>query len=430
MGEIVATEEKMYEHRGNEISIYDLVKKGSLDQIQNKLSKVTKMAFITVDYRGEPVTKSTGFTEFCTCRRKYSCYEKTCCLSGAFGGATAAINNKPYLYKCPSGLVEIAIPIILDQQYMGALLGGQVICEEDAKLDDFGNRIQEEMDWTKDVKLCEKYEKISKMSYEEISDIAELAFLLVRQMCEKESVLLEKKAYERKKVHLAAEKKRILEKEKQIEEMIVSQKKDRMNPHFMLNILNAVSGLAYIEDAEQTGEMVELLIEMLKYQMKPDDVPVSLKEELGNVEAYLKIQKLRFEDKMTYEIIQGENLEDQMILPKTLLPFVENAVSHGILSRKGKGSIKLICYLDQGDCLITVEDEGSGFTMQQLNKVYEPFRGHYESSRVSSDIYATRQRLISKYGPQYDIKLAASGETGTRVLLRIPQAVERVRYYV
>ena len=57
MGEIVATEEKMYEHRGNEISIYDLVKKGSLDQIQNELSKVTKMAFITVDYRGEPVTK-------------------------------------------------------------------------------------------------------------------------------------------------------------------------------------------------------------------------------------------------------------------------------------------------------------------------------------------------------------------------------------
>ncbi|MCI5597207.1 MAG: hypothetical protein MR380_10960, partial [Lachnospiraceae bacterium] len=89
-----------------------------------------------------------------------------------------------------------------------------------------------------------------------------------------------------------------------------------------------------------------------------------------------------------------------------------------------------ICYLDQGDCLITVEDEGSGFTIQQLNRVYEPFQGHYENSRVSSDIYAIRQRLMRKYGPQYDIKLAASGNTGTRVLLRIPQSVERIRYHV
>lgn len=430
MGEIVATEDMMYTHRVTEISIYDLVEKGVLQDIQDQLSKVTKLAFTTVDYRGEAVTRPSGFTEFCACRRKYSCYEKSCCLSDAFGGATAAISNKPYIYKCPSGLVEIAVPIIIDKQYMGALLGGQVRCMEDIKLDDFGKRIHEEVDWTQDKKLCEKFNKTPVMAYDEICQIAELAFLFIRQMCDKESALLEKKGYERKKVHLMAENKRVKEKEKRIEEMVVTQKKDQMNPHFMLNILNAISGLAYIEDAKETGEMVELFIRMVKYQMKPDDVPVSLKEELENVECYLKIQQFRFEDKMTYEIIRGENLEEQMILPKTLLPFVENAVSHGILARKGKGSIKVICYLDQGDCLITVEDEGSGFTIQQLNRVYEPFQGHYENSRVSSDIYAIRQRLMRKYGPQYDIKLAASGNTGTRVLLRIPQSVERIRYHV
>lgn len=153
MGEIVATDEKMFSHRMNEISIYDLVKKGILDEIQEKLHKVTGMAFVTVDYRGEPVNKMSGFTEFCACRRKYSCYEKSCCLSDAFGGAAAAINNEPYVYKCPSGLVDIAIPIIIDQQYMGALLGGQVRCKETEILDDFGKRFRDGLDWKK-TKRC------------------------------------------------------------------------------------------------------------------------------------------------------------------------------------------------------------------------------------------------------------------------------------
>ena len=430
MGEIVAAKEKLFRHRVNEISIYDLAEKGILDEIQDNLSQVTDMAFVTVDYRGEAVTKPTGFTEFCASRRKYSCYGKNCCLSDAFGGATAAISNQPYIYKCPSGLVDIAIPIVIDQQYMGALLGGQVRCEDDKGLDDFREKLNDGADWKKDMEMCEMYDKVPIMSLERIKSIANLAFLSIQQMCEKETALLEKKGYERKKVHLMAENKRIKEKEKRIEELIASQKNVKMNPHFMLNILNAISGLAYIEDADQTGEMVKLLVQMTKYQMKPDDVPVSLREELEYVECYLKIQKLRFEDKMNYEIIKGEDLEEQMILPKTLLPFVENAVSHGILARRGKGNIKLFCYMDHGDCVITVEDEGSGFSVQQLNRVYEPFQGHYENSRVSSDIYMTRQRLIKKYGPQYDIKLASSGEKGTRILVRIPQSVERVRYYV
>ena len=430
MGEIVATDEKMFSHRVNEISIYDLVRKGILDEIQEKLHKVTGMAFVTVDYRGEPVNKMSGFTEFCSCRRKYSCYEKSCCLSDAFGGATAAISNEPYVYKCPSGLVDIAIPIIIDHQYMGAMLGGQVRCEETEGLDDFGKRFSDGLDWKKDKEMCEKFEKVPIMPLSRVKEIAELAFLYVRQMCEKESALLEKKGYERKRVHLMAESKRVKEKEKRMEEMVLAQKKDQMNPHFMLNILNVVSSLACIEDAEQTGRMVELFIRMIKYQMKPDDVLVSLAEELDNVECYLEIQKLRFEDKMNYEIIKGEDLEEQMILPKTLLPFVENAVSHGILARRGKGNIRLLCYVEQGDCMITVEDEGSGFTVQQLNKVYEPFQGHYENSRVGSDIYMTRQRLMKKYGPQYDIKLSPNGDEGTRILVRIPQSAERVRYYV
>lgn len=424
------TEKKTLEDHRKKCNIYELAQKGVLDEIQKQLGRVTNLAFVTVDYQGKTVTESFGCTEFCKCRRTYSCYSRNCCLSNAFGSATAAISNQPYSYRCPSGLVNFALPIVIDKQYMGAMIGGQVRCNDAEDLDDFGKRFQDRTDWKKDSEMYRKYNQIPIMPFRQIQDIAELAFLYVRQFCEKESAFLAEKEWERKTVRLSAEVTQLREKEKQMDDLLMVQKKEPMNVEFMLNILNAVSSLAFIEDAHQTGEMVECLTKMTEYQMKPNEVPVALMEELDHVECYLKIQKLRFEDKMSYEIVRGKGLENQVILPKTLLPFVENAVSHGILARRGKGKIRLFCYMEQGDCMITVEDEGAGVIAQQLNPVYESYAGCQEDSRVEKDIRITRQRLMKQYGPQYDIKLAANGESGTRIILRIPQMTERIRYYV
>lgn len=431
MGEIVITSEtKNVEHKINETNIYDLAKKGVLTKIQEKLYAVTGMAFVTVDYRGEPVTEFSGGTEFCTCRRKYSCYKKSCCLSSAYGGATAAISNQPYIYRCPAGLIEMAIPIIIDQQYMGALIGGQIRCEESKPLEDYANRVNDGMDWRQDKELVEKYENLSVMTLEKIQSIADLAFLYISQMCEKENIALEKKKIERKRVHLQAECKRMKERESAVEELALTQKKGEMNPQFILNILNAISGLAYVEDATQTGKMIELLTRMMKYHMRRDERAVSLEEELDSIQCYLQIQKLRFEDKMTYEIIVDDEVKEQMLPPGILLPFVENAVSRGIITKAGGGNIKIVCYMEAGDCIINVEDEGENISSQKLKKIYEPFRGVYENSWASADIYAARQRLMRSYGPKYDVKMIVGRESGTRVLLHIPSSVERIGNYV
>lgn len=431
MGERVMTSEiKSSEHRINEMNIYDLAKKGVLTEIQEKLYQVTDMAFVTVDYRGEPVTEISGCTEFCTCRRKYSCYKKSCCLSNAYGGATAAINSQPYIYICPAGLIEMAIPIIIDQQYMGALIGGQIRCEESWNLEDYGKRVNDGMDWRQDKELLEKYTELPIMSVEKIQSIADLAFLYISQMCEKENTIIEKKKIERKKVHLQAECKRMKERESAVEEMALTQKKGEMNPQFILNILNAISGLAYVEDASQTGEMIGLLTQMMRYHMRRDERAVTLEEELDSIRCYLQIQKLRFEDKMTYEIIADDEAKEQMLPPGILLPFVENAVSRGIITKAEGGNIKILCYMEEGECIITVEDEGDNISSQKLKKIYEPFRGGYENSWASADIYTARQRLMRNYGPKYDVKMIVGRESGTRVLLHIPSSMERIRNYV
>ncbi|MGN0465615.1 MAG: PocR ligand-binding domain-containing protein [Lachnospiraceae bacterium] len=431
MGErVITSQTKNSGHQINETNIYNLVKKGVLTEIQEKLHQVTNMAFVTIDYRGEPVTEISGCTEFCICRRKYSCYEKSCCLSNAYGGAMAAINNEPYIYKCPVELINMAIPIIIDQQYMGALIGGQVRCEEDQQLDDYGKKINDGIDWRKDKGLVEKYGRLPVMSFDKIQSVADLAFLYISQMCEKENTIIEKRKIERKKVHLQVECKKMKEREETMEEMALSQKKGEINLHFILNILNAISGIAYVEDANQTGEMIQLLTQMMKYHMRRDERAVTLEEELDSIRCYLQIQKLRFEDKMTYEIIVDEEVKEQMLPPGVLLPFVENAVSRGIITKAGGGNIKILCYMEEEECVISVEDERDNISSQKLKKIYEPFRGVYEPSWASADIYAARQRLMRSYGSKYDAKMIVGRESGRRVLLRIPSSVERIRSYV
>lgn len=423
-------EDNIFSEDEKEYSIRELVQKGVLDELQEKLSQISGMAFLTVNYRGEPVTKLTGFTNFCMFRRQYGCYAKTCHLINAYGGAEAAISNKPCYYKCLSGMMHIAIPIIVQQQYIGTLVGGQVKCPDAPKVQDFSDKLSDEADWKGESRLVEMFEHIPVLEYKKIQQIAEMAALCVKQLCENETILLSQRKYEREAIRLKAKEQRLKEKEEKMEDVLIRHGKDQMSCQFILNQLNFVAGLACVEDAVQTEEMTHLLMRMIQYQRKDDDVPVTLKEELELIECYLKIQKLRFDDKLSYELIKGDGIEEQLLPPKILLPFVENAVTYGVVARKGTGQIRILCYMEYGDCMIVIEDEGSDFLLNHIDEVYEQLRDSYENSRVQCEIYSVRKRLIQKYGSQYDIQLLENGQEGTKVLIRIPQSIERIRYHV
>lgn len=411
-----------------ELTIYELKQSGAIDELQERLHQVTGLAFLTVDYRGLPVSEMTGFTDYCCFRRKYDYYAKNCVLSNAFGGAAAAINNKPYIYKCHAGLIHIAVPIVIRGQFLGSLLCGQIKCSDVPKLDDFGERLRDSVDWTKEEELCKKFNDIEEITFKQVEQISELVFLYVKMMCQKETYRLEKTDCEISASQIMEENAKTKEKEQHMEEMILNRNQEQIHSQFVLTILNSAAGLACVEDAEQTEEMIHLLIKMIQYQMKKEDSMVSLKEELTHVERYLKIQKLRFEEKINYDIVKDIHLEEQMVIPHILLPFVENAMLHGILARRGEGRIRISCYRENRDCIISIEDEGTEQKMGQNGEGI--FCGHSEHSRISQDIYVVRQRLMNKYGVNYDIQLSSGKSEGTMVNIRIPQSVERVRYYV
>lgn len=94
--------------------------------LQDSLSQVTRLAIITVDYKGIPITVHSNCHPFCQKVRNDPELSKRCQKCDSRGGLEAVRSNKPYIYLCHYNIVDIAIPISIADKYVGAIMAGQI----------------------------------------------------------------------------------------------------------------------------------------------------------------------------------------------------------------------------------------------------------------------------------------------------------------
>ncbi|WP_310830776.1 PocR ligand-binding domain-containing protein [Paenibacillus pedocola] len=147
--------------------------------LQDSLALVTKMAIITVNYKGIPVSKHSYCQPFCQGVRKDDVLSQYCQKCDARGGLEAVRLNAPYIYQCHFNIIDIAIPIIIDNQYIGAVMAGQI------RLRDSGHQLEQlvsrppSADTEDKFKALEaEYASLPTLSYEEVSTTADMLFHL------------------------------------------------------------------------------------------------------------------------------------------------------------------------------------------------------------------------------------------------------------
>lgn len=126
--------------------------------------------------------------------------------------------------------------------------------------------------------------------------------------------------------------------------------KKQLNPHFMFNTLNVLSGLIH-EDIAKSDKFIKELSEIYRYVLEQSEETLStLKKEVKFIESYFYLLKIRFEEKLQYDIkIPVENLNLQ-IPSLTLELLVENAIKHNIISEKSPLTIEI--YLHQHNLIV------------------------------------------------------------------------------
>ncbi|TCK88025.1 histidine kinase/DNA gyrase B/HSP90-like ATPase [Natranaerovirga hydrolytica] len=406
----------------NNFNIIRLFGKERLEDIQEKISKATGLAFVTVDYKGEPVTQLTSFTPFCQKIRQRKEAENICMASDAFGGIQAAATQKPYVYFCPCGLLEIAIPIVIRGHYLGGFIGGQIRCLDAPKdICRLENVMQHTEDFKQNKEMKKLYNDILSMEYDKFVSIAELISLIINQLGEKEVSRLMQKDSLNEELKKVNEDKKKLEVENRLKNAELITLRSQMNPYFLFRSLNSISNLAVVEDAYKTNEMITMFAEFLRWNFVNAKKTISILEEVENVERYLKIQKVRLGDKLKYSIDMPDYIKLQKIPSLTIMPFVEKAIFHGIVQKKEKGMVQVVIDYEKDDVVVSVEDDGLGLSDNMLSEIFKPYKNGYEGDSIEASISNTRKRLITLFGSEYDAAIYCSEGKGTKSIIRYPK---------
>lgn len=205
-----------------------------------------------------------------------------------------------------------------------------------------------------------------------------------------------------------------------------------LNPHFLFNTLNAISGLVRRGESEAAVRMLARLGDLLRMTLeRGGDHRVPLEQELDLLTVYLEIERVRFHDRLSVDVDVDEDALDGMVPTLILQPLVENAVRHGIAPQSRAGRIRVGAQRCNGDLVLEVADSGRGFSdsgrgfLDSGRGVLDPGAPEQPSPNAASSgtglgLSNTRARLAELYGDRAEISLGVAPEGGGLVRLVLP----------
>lgn len=391
-----------------------------LQRILENLAKATGIAFVTVDIKGNPVADYVGFTKFCRYIRNMGEYKEICYQCDAHGGLHATIKGEPYIYKCHAGLVDFAVPIMVNGNYLGAILAGQVKVEDDESKS-LNSIIESDLSLylEKDKNLKEAYDEVTQVSYCKVKSTANTIHEISNYIVEREYINTVKKKLHENKMRLMEEEKKRNELEKSLKDAELKALYYQINPHFLFNALNTICRLAYLEKAERTEEIAFAFSDMMRYVLnKNNSELVTVKSELQHCRNYLKIQKIRLGERFNYSINFSEKYDDVECPFMILQPIIENSVKYVAEVKVEGGNIKISGYDDDENLIIDIEDDGDGIPREKIQSLLNIKNGS-NTKEESIGINNVNKRLIYLLGEDYGLKIFSSNKPNEGTLVRI-----------
>ncbi|MEI3141080.1 MAG: histidine kinase [Lawsonibacter sp.] len=185
----------------------------------------------------------------------------------------------------------------------------------------------------------------------------------------------------------------------------------QINPHFLFNALNTISGLC-LTDPDRACQTVLVLANYFRQTLTINEPVVTLEQELSNVDNYLMLTEARFEGALHVHKELPDDLTALRLPPLILQPIVENAVRHGFKAVDDR-RVSLVIRQDDQRAYIQVSDCGPGFSDEVLRKLDDPNDPTY------TGLFNVRKRLRAIYGDACEFSIQNSDD-GATVAFSIP----------
>ena len=419
--------EDQFEHPVDKrVTLFSLFKEESLDEILWQVANATDLAVALADYRGDECTDCINYAEFCRYMRDGD--DPMCKVSNAtnaFGITQAAVQKKPFIYFCPYGLLMFAIPIIVEGEFVGGFVGGQVRCE-DAPPDTvhLGKVMAYKKDFLDDEIIREKYMQTHLIPYKKYSSMAYLMESYFQQLAEKRGKNRSQIQLVNREKELAEEQLKRKRVEKKASRYKLSSMRTRMNPYFVMTTLIAISNMAIIENAMMTNELINRFADFMSLLFRKNEEFTSLQEEAEMIDSYLAIYKSWLDKRLNYSIRIEEEVRSQSIPAMLIFTLVEQSVCHTISMPDHYTEINVRAKAEGDYCLIRIRDNrpmdrpGDDNRRMILEQIAD-----MQGSPLNTGIDLVRERMEEYF--HNDGQLVVEESMGSSYCLKIPRKFEK-----
>ena len=192
----------------------------------------------------------------------------------------------------------------------------------------------------------------------------------------------------------------------------------QINPHFLYNTLDSIIWMAEGKKNEEVVLMTASLARLLRQSISNEDEVVPIANEVEYARGYLTIQKMRYKDKLEFQIDVDPSILHIPLIKLVLQPIIENAIYHGLKYKESKGLLIVKGFMKDGNAVLQIIDDGVGMDEETLAHIYDRHKVNYHSNGVG--VYNVQKRLKLYYGEDYGITYESEKGKGTTATITIP----------
>ena len=194
----------------------------------------------------------------------------------------------------------------------------------------------------------------------------------------------------------------------------------KLQPHFLYNTLNGIAALVADVQPSRAVAAIEQLSELLHASLRDDareEIPV--REEVALAERYLALQRMRFGERLQFDLDVSPDVADCLVPVLLLQPLVENAVVHGLDAGVERLRVAIVARAVPEGVELRVDDDGASLAAEGAR----PAGAAPPGSGVG--LAATRARLATAYGDRASLRLLPREGNGMSVRITLPRLARR-----
>lgn len=193
----------------------------------------------------------------------------------------------------------------------------------------------------------------------------------------------------------------------------------QINPHFLYNTLDSITWMIEGGRNDEASYMITQLARFFRISLSGGRTIISVRDEVQHARSYMNIQKIRYKDAFSVAFDVAPEAESCCVVKLILQPLLENAINYGVSAMDDCGEIRVTGRLEEGDVILTVEDNGIGIPPEEAELLLtDDRRVHKKGSGVG--LVNVNNRIQVLFGKAYGLSIESEPDEGTKIIIRIP----------